>query len=80
MGLFRYGVMFSDLLGTPRSQQFWQSAHTVTSDMVSFHFFLLVAIVTCAEKCNAGFQIFNNIPFRLGLPESATSGLEKFEG
>lgn len=27
-----------------------------------------------------GFRIFDNIPFRLGLPESATSGLEKFEG
>lgn len=27
-----------------------------------------------------GFRIFDNIPFRLGLPESATSGFEKFEG
>ena len=27
-----------------------------------------------------GFRIFDNIPFRLGLPDSATSGLEKFEG
>ncbi|KAL2795246.1 alpha/beta-hydrolase [Aspergillus keveii] len=31
-------------------------------------------------KNGHGFRIFDNIPFRLGLPESATSGLEKFEG
>ncbi|CAI7599822.1 unnamed protein product [Penicillium pancosmium] len=31
-------------------------------------------------KNGNGFRIFDNIPFRLGLPESATSGLEKFEG
>ncbi|KEQ92996.1 hypothetical protein AUEXF2481DRAFT_31465 [Aureobasidium subglaciale EXF-2481] len=31
-------------------------------------------------KNGHGFRIFDNIPFRLGLPESSTSGLEKFEG
>ena len=79
-GILRSTVTFSGPSQMPKFLPSWPSAHMERTDTVCNSRKPASLELNLTMIWSQGFRIFDNIPFRLGLPESATSGLEKFEG